>query len=183
MNRLEFINKIFRFYRTNDENGELARTYDRALSTKYSVNWEELYNHVIKTAETKILPLPKYFVDKLPTYKKIEAIKGCDNLNQTIRVIFQDDNYLDFTTVAFETKTTIESMKKKFEYEDENQNKQSKIKKIICYPKETTLIGSKAFFNVHIPNSEKMQEEELKEAIKEQEEILSKQVKTIFISK
>ena len=113
MNRLEFINKIFRFYRTNDENGELARTYDRALSTKYSVNWEELYNHVIKTAETKILPLPKYFVDKLPTYKKIEAIKGCDNLNQTIRVIFQDDNYLDFTTVAFETKTTIESMKKK----------------------------------------------------------------------
>ena len=140
--RSVFINKIFSFYKVVDENNVLKQTYDRALSVKYPVEWAALYEHIIKTAETRILPLPKFFVDKLPLYKKLTqteiADEGC-----IIRVTLDNGYYYDFTVVSFDSKTTLDNIKKRFAYKDENGNYHTKIKKIIRYTKGSTFIGSR----------------------------------------
>ncbi len=162
MNRIDFITKIFSFYKVIDENGELKRTYDRALSVKYPVEWAALYEHIIKTAETRILPLPKYFVDKLPQYKK-RSQKDIDDEGCIIRVTLDNGYYYDFTVVSFDTQTTIGSIKKKFTYKDNAGTTKSKIKKIVYYPKGITFIGDTIFYE-------------------KDEEELKKQIKTLFVA-
>lgn len=162
LSRLDFIGKVFKFYKVIDENGELKRTYNRALSVKYSVDWNALYEHILKTAETRILPLPKYFVDKLSQYKKLTqteiADEGC-----IIRVTLDNGYYYDFTVVSFDTQTTIGSIKKKFTYKDNAGTTKSKIKKIVYYPKGITFIGDTIFYE-------------------KDEEELKKQIKTLFVA-
>lgn len=157
LSRLDFIGKVFKFYKVIDENGELKLTYDRALSVKYAVDWNALYEHILKSAETRILPLPKYFVDKLSQYKKLTqteiADEGC-----TIRVTLDNGYYYDFTVVSFDTQTTVGNIKKRFTYKDSAGTTKSKIKKIVYYPKGITFIGGTIFYE--------KDEEELKKQIK-----------------
>lgn len=177
--RSDFINNVFKFYKVIDDNGELKRTYDRALSVRYSVDWNALYEYIIKTAETRILPLPKYFVDKLSQYKKRTqteiADEGC-----IIRVTLDNGYYYDFTVVSFDTKTTLEGIKKRFSYKDENGNYHTKVKKIVRYPKETTFIGDKVYFNVNLPNADKMTNLERETAASQKEKELKSQIKVLF---
>lgn len=162
LSRLDFIGKVFKFYKVIDENGELKRTYDRALSVKYAVDWNALYEHILKSAETRILPLPKYFVDKLSQYKKLTqteiADEGC-----TIRVTLDNGYYYDFTVVSFDTQTTVGNIKKRFTYKDSAGTTKSKIKKIVYYPKGITFIGGTIFYE-------------------KDEEELKKQIKTLFVA-
>lgn len=179
LSRLDFIGKVFKFYKVIDENGELKRTYDRALSVKYSVDWNALYEHILKTAETRILPLPKYFVDKLSQYKKLTqteiADEGC-----IIRVTLDNGYYYDFTVVSFDTKTTLDSIKKRFSYKDENGNAHTKIKKIVHYPRETSFIGDNVYFNVTLSNAAKMSDAERETAIAIKEKERESQIKVLF---
>ena len=160
--RSVFINKIFNFYKVVDENNVLKQTYDRALSVKYPVEWAALYEHIIKTAERRILPLPKFFVDKLPLYKK-KSESVIENEGAIIRVILDNGYYYDFTVVSFDTQTTIESIKKNFTYKDNAGTTKSKIKKIVYYPKGITFIGDTIFYE-------------------KDEEELKKQIKTLFVA-
>ena len=157
MTRMDFIIKIFKFYNISDDNNELKRTYDMALSVQYPVDWNALYVHIIKTSEKKVLPLPKYFVDKLSQYKKRTqteiADEGC-----TIRVTLDNGYYYDFTVVSFDTQTTVGNIKKRFTYKDSAGTTKSKIKKIVYYPKGITFIGGTIFYE--------KDEEELKKQIK-----------------
>lgn len=179
LSRLDFIGKVFKFYKVIDENGELKRTYDRALSVKYAVDWNALYEHILKSAETRILPLPKYFVDKLSQYKKLTqteiADEGC-----IIRVTLDNGYYYDFTIVSFDAKTTLDSIKKRFSYKDENGNAHTKIKKIVRYPRETTFIGDKVYFNVNFSNAAKMSDAERETTIALKEKELENQIKVLF---
>ena len=162
LSRLDFIGKVFKFYKVIDEDGELKRTYDWALSVKYAVDWNALYEHILKSAETRILPLPKYFVDKLSQYKKRTqteiADEGC-----TIRVTLDNGYYYDFTVVSFDTQTTVGNIKKRFTYKDSAGTTKSKIKKIVYYPKGITFIGGTIFYE-------------------KDEEELKKQIKTLFVA-
>lgn len=179
MDRMDFINKVFKFYKVIDENGELKRTYDRALSVRYSVDWNALYEYIIKTAETRILPLPKYFVDKLSQFKKINQTlatnEGC-----IIRVILDNGYYYDFTIVNFDCNTTLDKVKKRFADKDENQKLCTRVKKIIRYPKEAVLIGDKVYFNVNLPNADKMTNLERETAATQKEKELKSQIKVLF---
>lgn len=177
--RSVFINKIFSFYKVVDENNVLKQTYDRALSVKYPVEWAALYEHIIKTAETRILPLPKFFVDKLPLYKK-KSECVIENEGAIIRVILDNDRYYDFTVVSFDTKTTLGSIQKKFSYKDELGAVHTRIKKIIRYPKGTTFIGNSVYFDVDLPNADKMTDAERETTIAIKEAELKKQVKVLF---
>lgn len=179
ISRLDFIGKVFKFYKTLDDNGELKRTYDRALSVRYPIDWDALYEHVIKTADKKVLPMPKYFVDKLPQYKKRNDISIADE-GCIIRVILDNGYYYNFTIVNFDTRTTLDSIKKRFSYKDENGHYHTKIKKIIQYPKETTFVGDKVYFKVNLPDANKMTNTERDTAIAIREQELQKQIKVLF---
>jgi len=180
-NRNEFIRYIFKFFKVEYDES-ISRDYDRALSVQYPIDWDGLYLHVVKTTEKRILPMPKYFVDKLAQFKKRNEIsvagEGC-----IIRVILDDGRYYDFTVVSFNQETTLNRIKQRFQYKDEEQRIHTKIKKIVQYPKETTLIGDKAHFNVSIPNAADLSKEELEEKIAQKEEELTRQIKVLFVRK
>ena len=61
MDRAEFINQVFIFFKSKDE--ELKRAYDLAFTVKENIDWNKLYNIVINEAETRYLPAPKWFKD------------------------------------------------------------------------------------------------------------------------
>lgn len=67
MTRNEFIEQVFLFFRSKDE--ELKKAYDLAFSVNYQVDWDKLYNLVINEAETRYLPTPKWFKAKFPMCK------------------------------------------------------------------------------------------------------------------
>lgn len=62
MERNEFINEVFAFFRTSNE--DLKRAYDLAFTTQKRVDWNKLYLKVIQEAESRYLPTPKWFVSK-----------------------------------------------------------------------------------------------------------------------
>lgn len=61
MDRAEFINQVFVFFKCKDE--ELKRAYDLAFTVKENIDWNKLYNIVINEAESRYLPTPKWFKD------------------------------------------------------------------------------------------------------------------------
>lgn len=70
MNRENFLNDVFSFFRTNDEN--LQRTYDLALTTNKHIDWDKFYMRVIQDAESRYLPVPKWFIAKMLECEVIE---------------------------------------------------------------------------------------------------------------
>lgn len=182
MKRLEFLEKIFTFYRVHDDSGTLIRAYDLALSTKYPVDWDRLYTKILKTAETRTLPVPKYFADMLPAYKKVEATKEGLYSGCTIRVNLYGGRSIDFTVVDTECKTSVGSIIRDFEKIDETGRKYSEIKTIVRYPKEAVLLGDKVFWNITVPNSKKMTDLELEMATAKIQRDLERQIKTIYNS-
>lgn len=182
MKRIEFLQNIFTFYRVHDESGTLLRAYELALTTKYTVDWDKLYEKIIKTAETRTLPVPKYFVDMLPSYKKIEPSKEGLYSGCTVRVNFYGGRWLDFTVVDSDCKTSVGSIIRDFEKIDETGRKYSEIKTIVRYPKEAVLLGDKVFWNINVPNSDKMTDLEREVAESKIQRGLERQIKTIWRS-
>lgn len=73
MTRLEFLRRIFSFFGKNDE--ELLKTYDVALTTRQSIDWDKLYKKVLTEAESRYLPPPKWFIGMFPSCVKLD--EGC----------------------------------------------------------------------------------------------------------
>lgn len=176
--RTEFITRIFEFFRVTDDNKNLFRTYDLALSVKYQVNWHEFYTYIIKTAEKRVLPVPKFFVDKLPSYE-VRSIQAVRDEGSTLRVVFDDDRFTDFVVCSFGT--DLNDLKKRMEYTDSSGVKRSRIKKMIKYPKEATLIGWNVYWNYTIPNEKNMTPAERDLYIKKKDLELESQIKTLWV--
>lgn len=72
MTRDDFLTLIFSFFKVKDDDNQLKKIYDTALSTRKRINWETLYTNIIKTVETRYLPAPKWFIEKMKYYEIIE---------------------------------------------------------------------------------------------------------------
>lgn len=179
--RREFIHYIFEFFR-REETDSLVSTYDIALTTKFPVDWEAFYADVIKTVETKTLPMPKFFSDRVAQFKKIVHTEARLDNESIIRVELKNGQYYDFTVNNYVDCHSLSEIRKRFEYKDENKKIKNEIKKITRYPKETTLIGDKVFFNVNIPRKSNMSLEEKEKFIAEKENELKQQVKILYVT-
>ena len=178
--RYDFIMAIFEFFRVDSSNN-LVSTYDMALTTKFPVDWEAFYKDIIKTVEKRVLPMPKFFSDKVVEFKKINTETKLSN-ESVIRVILKCGQEYIFTVNNLVDCSTLKDVKKHFEYKDENNKIKTKIEKIIRYPKETTLIGDKVFFNVYIPKNANMTDAEKEIKIAEKEKELESQVRILFVA-
>lgn len=62
MDRIEFLKEIFAFFRRDiAKNENLLLSYDRALSTKESINWQRLYDITLREYDKTTLPPPSWF--------------------------------------------------------------------------------------------------------------------------
>ena len=172
MTRTQFIISIFRFFKIQDDNGDLFRVYETALKTSYQINWEAFYNDIIKTAEKRILPLPKFFVDKL-SYFRIFNNTTDGEIGEVTRVLLKNGHYYDFVT-CIEAKHSITDIQRQLE---------GQIESIVVYPKEVTLIGNDVHWNIYIKNIDRKTEEEIQKERNEKISELEKRIKTIYICK
>lgn len=99
MNRSEFINEIFTFFRCKDN--ELKKAYDLAFSVKETIDWEKLYAIVVNEAETRYLPAPKWFKAKFPMCKVQR--NGQNPLDGT-NLVITFANGKSYSFVLYETK-------------------------------------------------------------------------------
>jgi hypothetical protein len=99
MTRNEFIEQVFLFFRSKDE--ELKKAYDLAFSVNYQVDWDKLYNLVINEAETRYLPTPKWFKAKFPMCKVQR--NGHNPLDGT-NLVITFANGKSYSFVLYETK-------------------------------------------------------------------------------
>lgn len=177
--RREFIHYIFEFFRT-ESTENLVSTYDLALTTKFPVDWEAFYQDIIINAEKRVLPMPKFLADKVSQFKKITTSEARLDEECIIRIVLKNGQYRDYTVSNMVDCSSLDSVKKRFISKDENNRIKNDIKKIIRYPKETTLIGDKVFFNVKVPKT--ISEEEQEKYIAEREDELKNQVKILYVT-
>lgn len=179
--RRDFIHYIFEFF-GKEEKDNLVTTYDIALTTKYPVDWEAFYEDVIKSVDKRALPMPKFFSDKVSQFKKLVQQEARLDNESIIRVELKNGYCYDFTVNNYVDCRSLSEIRKRFEYKDENKKIKSNIKKITRYPKETTLMGDKVFFNVKVPRKPNMSEEEKEKLIAEKENELKNQIKILYVT-
>ena len=71
MERKDFITAIFSFFKVKDEEQNLFRAYDLALSSGRNIDWNKLYMKVLEEVPSRYLPAPKFFIELFPECKKI----------------------------------------------------------------------------------------------------------------
>ena len=71
MERKDFITAIFSFFKVKDEEQNLYRAYDLALSSGRNIDWNKLYMKVLEEVPSRYLPAPKFFIELFPECKKI----------------------------------------------------------------------------------------------------------------
>ena len=71
MERKDFITAIFSFFKVKDEEQNLFRAYDLALSSGRNIDWNKLYMKVLEEVPSRYLPAPKFFIDLFHECKKI----------------------------------------------------------------------------------------------------------------
>ena len=178
-NRYDFINLLFDFFRVEKNNNNMT-AYDIALTAKFPVDWEAFYEDVIKTTEKKIIPMPKYFADRLRYFRKVVEVDTALDSGSLVRVTLKDGIFYDFTVNNLVQGPSLRDVKKRFEYQDENKKMQTKIKKIVQYPPGTVIIGDHVYFNINVPGAAKMSVAEREQKAAEIENELKKQVKVLF---
>lgn len=106
MQRSEFINEVFLFFKSKDE--DLKRAYDLAFTVKEQIDWDKLYRIVINETESRYLPAPKWFKDFFPrcvihnsvNYATEDGIKIRVNLKGGRRYDYETyQNSLSFTEI------------------------------------------------------------------------------------
>ena len=122
MQRKEFIDEIFMFFRCNDE--ELKRAYDLAFTVKDAIDWDKLYRTVINEAESRYLPVPRWFKDKFPRCLKVDAgdYKTADGLKIRCNLT----NKLKYDYETYQCNLTIDEIKNKLQqrFQDKFANMQ-----------------------------------------------------------
>lgn len=178
--RMEFTQKVFEFFRVQDLNGSLLRTYDIALCCKHAIDWQKFYEHIVKTTEKRVLPMPKYFADNLSRFIKQEE-KVCADEGCVIQITFTDDSTQEFVVSNSTDKApSLKEIQKRYAKVDRNDKTKKRIKKIVQYPKGTSIVGGTPYFDTHIYNWDKLSDSELRKAEEEKERAAELQVKTLF---
>jgi hypothetical protein len=114
MERKEFIDQVFTFFKNNDE--ELKKAYDLAFTVKENIDWDKLYRIVLKEAETRYLPAPKWFVDKFYRCNKIDNFNFANNQQMKVIVTLQDDYQYEYDMegCTLSQKEIIDGFNKRF---------------------------------------------------------------------
>lgn len=109
MQRSEFIDEMFSFFKCKDE--DLKRAYDLAFTVKESIDWDKLYKIVINEAESRYLPVPKWFKDFFPRCI-ITSSNFYENDGLKVRVTLTDGYSYEYET--FQNNLSLEELKQKF---------------------------------------------------------------------
>ena len=133
MDRKDFIRAIFSFFNVKDENENLYRAYDLALSTKRSIDWDKLYLTAIKEVTSNYLPKPKFFIELFDKCRKIN-INSCEHEGNHIRVFFKSGRFTDYVLKGYGL--TLDQIKEK-------SPKNDNIVEVRMYPKEVEVKGQK----------------------------------------
>lgn len=97
MTRLDFINSIFIFFKVKDDNQELKNIYQDALMTTKTINWFKMYKSIISTVESRYLPAPKYFIEKM---KNFEIIPVGSLDYHKVKVIYKNGRFTEYVMVT-----------------------------------------------------------------------------------
>lgn len=95
MNRKDFIDEIFTFFKSKDE--ELKKAYDLAFTVKENIDWDKLYRIVLKEAETRYLPAPKWFLERFYRCNKVGNYNFANNQNVKVIVTLLDGYFYEFS--------------------------------------------------------------------------------------
>lgn len=109
MQRSEFIEQVFMFFKSKDEN--LMRAYDLALTVKESIDWDKLYRVVLNEAESRYLPTPKWFKDFFPRCVKQDAVNYATADGIKIRINLKDGYKYDYET--YQNSLSFEEIKQR----------------------------------------------------------------------
>lgn len=134
MNREEFLRKVFNFFGKNDEN--LLKTYEIALTTKEQTDWDKLFNKVITEAESRYLPAPKWFIEKMPLCR-LEQV-GQYKYDSGTSVLKLKDRF--YTYDMWHVTHTLEEIERNFKKKYGDNFVSFKY-----YPDEYTIIGNKIY--------------------------------------
>lgn len=97
MTRLDFINSIFIFFKVKEDNQELKNIYQDALMTTKTIDWFKMYKSVISTVESRYLPAPKYFIEKMKNFEII-PIGSLDS--HKVKVIYKNGRFTEYVMVT-----------------------------------------------------------------------------------
>lgn len=126
MERKDFIDAIFSFFKVKDDERVLYKAYDLALSSGRNVDWSQLYMKTIKEAESRYLPVPKFFIENFDNCRK-RTINSTKDDGRAVRIIFKDGRFTDFIVCGYGL--SIDQLK-------ERSRKKGYIKEIRMYPKQ-----------------------------------------------
>lgn len=114
MDRIEFLQEVFNFFRVDPtKNEHLLTQYDAALSTKEPIDWQKLYNLILKEAESRTLPTPKWFRERFyKCYKQDDGNYGTPD-GTKIRMVLRAENGKEEIREAetYHIQYTLEEMK------------------------------------------------------------------------
>lgn len=109
MTKFEFVGKVFVLFGRKDE--DLMAAYMRALDVKFLVDWERFYYDILQTADKRVLPMPKWFLEEAKNYKVLPEEKS-ENEGKLLRMELKNGRVYDFTVCGF-ADTNLEGIKKK----------------------------------------------------------------------
>ena len=93
MNRSEFIDKVFSFFKGGSDNQKTA--YDIALSTREEIDWDRLYAITVREGET-YLPKPKWFIERFYRCTKEAAQNYYENEGKIVEVALKSGHTYEF---------------------------------------------------------------------------------------
>ena len=111
MQRSEFIDEVFTFFKCKDE--DLKRAYDLAFTVREPIDWAKLYRIVISEAESRYLPAPKWFKEKFYRCEKIEeGVYGTPDGVRVRMILKHPTKGLDIREAeTYHIKYTLQEMK------------------------------------------------------------------------
>ena len=112
----------------------------------YNCDFQILLREIRSSYQYEKFPSIATIISYLPKAKVLASkSKPVTDEGSIIRVTLDNGYIYDFTVVSFDTNTTLDRIKKKFSFIDENGFTRSKIKKIERYPKGTVFIGNTVY--------------------------------------
>lgn len=136
MNRITFLDLIFGFFKVKDDDNSLKQSYDMALTTRKNIDWQAMYMNVIKTAESRYLPAPKWFIAKMKCFEIYEQghLDG-----KKIRVLYKSGRITEYI-IASDIETKLSNLISRFKALD-------KVVKAELFDADVTFIGQNIFPN------------------------------------
>lgn len=119
MDRIEFLKEIFTFYRRDiSRNESLLLSYDRALSTRESIDWQKLFDITIREYDKTTLPPPSWFRGQFYRCYKQDNYNLYNNDGVKVIVTLNDGYKYDFELwhCSLSFNEIRQKLKQKFSY-------------------------------------------------------------------